>query len=173
MHFKQTLERKRGNDRIPDDILVRVRTEMEKMHIINPSESDIRKILRTLQLPLYYEKIPSILKFVGGANKLNIVTTEKTECPICFEEYIEMARLSCNHSFCVSCILKVKEDETIKCPLCRGIQKVMSDYNLTDEQIKVIMFEFERTHDTYKKGKNYEPFDYILKCIAKNNNICL
>lgn len=43
----------------------------------------------------------------------------KPECPICFDEIINVVELSCGHIYCKNCILEWKERDKDICPLCR------------------------------------------------------
>jgi len=73
--------------------------------------------------------------------------------------------------FCENCVKKITIDNSIKCPLCRGVQEMLCNYKLTNEECNIIMKEFTRTQEEYKIGKNYLPFNQIIKKIAENNNI--
>jgi hypothetical protein len=50
------------------------------------------------------------------------------ECPICFDEIIDILELSCSHIYCKDCILKWKQKGKDICPLCREIITYVS-YN--------------------------------------------
>ena len=63
--------------------------------------------------------------------------------------------------FCENCVKKITIDNSIKCPLCRGVQEMLCNYKLTNEECNIIMKEFTRTQEEYKIGKNYLPFNQI------------
>jgi late competence protein required for DNA uptake (superfamily II DNA/RNA helicase) len=107
--------------------------------------------------------------------KLSTITTEvKEECAVCFEDTVEFVQLECNHFFCESCINKIRNNNQIKCPLCRNRQMnhLMDQCNLSEKDKKTILDEFIRTEGEYRIfGKNYIPFDLIIRQIAEKNGI--
>ncbi|KAI5956410.1 hypothetical protein KGF54_000885 [Candida jiufengensis] len=40
-------------------------------------------------------------------------------CPICMSIAYKPIRLSCNHLFCVRCLVKMKQQDKMSCPMCR------------------------------------------------------
>ena len=49
------------------------------------------------------------------------------ECPICYEESIELITFSCTHSICIHCYQKLLQQETdVTCPFCRTIIDIES-----------------------------------------------
>ena len=57
-----------------------------------------------------------------------------SECPVCFEVYVDPQLLPCDHSLCVGCVDRIKEAGWIKCPMCQVVHDVISirsDFRLT------------------------------------------
>lgn len=60
------------------------------------------------------------------------MTDDGTECPVCLEEFsneqydicnlVGNCRIvcQCKHSFCMSCLQKMADARTYRCPLCRA-----------------------------------------------------
>ena len=180
VHFKHCLERILGNDIIPAYILESIEKELNKEAILNPTFLDIKLILKRLNRYTYIENIPSIMKHFQVEKKSQKITNQKIttdlmECPICFEEVTEVIKLECNHLFCESCINKIKENQSLKCPMCRKIQK-MIDANLnalTKEHIDVLLndFKYLQKEEFYKSGKNFRSFRDIIFDLAKRRGI--
>ena len=49
-----------------------------------------------------------------------------SECPVCFEVYVDPQLLPCDHSLCVGCVDRIKEAGWIKCPMCQAVHDVIS-----------------------------------------------
>lgn len=62
----------------------------------------------------------TIMVLLKGYNKAYVLVKGVQECPICYKTTIGyVAKTPCNHTFCVSCINKIRGAETIPCPMCR------------------------------------------------------
>ena len=46
---------------------------------------------------------------------------ELTDCVICTKVFTDPQVLPCNHVFCKSCVNRIKDAGTIKCPYCRRV----------------------------------------------------
>ena len=175
-HFREALKRFQGNDEIPESVPQEIREVLQTKHITNPSHKTIKTILKELKLHVYYENIPTIVRRLTKGEQLNEITkiyVEQTECPVCFEEIVGMVKLNCKHLFCEECILQLKKDDIVKCPLCRRLQDMVNNPVLTQEQIDKLVNDFNKSYILYKRGKNFIPFDEIIRDIAKRNDIVL
>lgn len=67
-------------------------------------------------------------------------------CSVCYTDIINIVTLKCKHNFCLDCILKMnkfrKDEEEIKCPLCRKIININDTYKNID--INKIGIEYKR-----------------------------
>ncbi|AYV76966.1 MAG: hypothetical protein Barrevirus6_4 [Barrevirus sp.] len=174
-YMKQKLEKEQGANKVPSLLLEKIGIELVKREIVKPCRSDIKSILKDFKLVKYYDLIPSILKQLNKDKGKELVKViAEMECPICLEEVKEAIKLICNHLFCEGCIEKLKNDDEIKCPLCRNIQDVINDYELSESDMKIIVDEFVRSGDEYKVGQNYcMSFDNIIADICKKKGIKL
>jgi hypothetical protein len=86
-------------------------------------------------------KIPSVCICIEETNELE----QLVECPICLDEkqIFDSVQLNCNHSFCVTCIIKhmdiTKINQLPNCPLCRTDIKMfevksIETYNLLQDK---------------------------------------
>lgn len=133
----------------------------------------IRMILRKPRRVRYYDMAYTILNHFNERKDLEIINKE-IECPVCYEDVNEVLKLECNHLFCKVCVEKLKQNNQIKCPLCRNIQNAFVTYNLSEEDKKIIMNEFIKFQDEYKIGKQHMlPFDLIIQNIAEKKGIKL
>ncbi|XP_072568016.1 E3 ubiquitin-protein ligase rnf213-beta isoform X2 [Paramormyrops kingsleyae] len=55
-----------------------------------------------------------------------------TKCPVCMEELEEPAALTCEHTFCLSCLLRSIQNNQRSCPMCRAL--VPDSFQLTVSQ---------------------------------------
>jgi len=102
------------------------------------------------------------------------------ECPICLEPMKSEYTLSCNHSMCMCCARKckkestencinidtifklyTKEDNPIKCPLCRCVEKKMTvdEFKEYDPETYEMWMNLELNCDEYGYSY-YEPVKY-------------
>ena len=51
---------------------------------------------------------------------------DMTNCPICFEKFVNPKILPCNHSFCEGCVRKMKKGHRIECPMDRKVFELRS-----------------------------------------------
>lgn len=118
-------------------------------------------------------KLSSLKKETITTANLSKITLAREECIICFEETAEFFQLECKHYFCEFCINKIRDNNQIKCPLCRNNQEnlFIEQCNLSEKDKKIILDEFSRTKEQYRIGKNYAPFGLIIAQIAKEKGI--
>uniref|UniRef100_A0A3B3SIL3 RING-type E3 ubiquitin transferase n=1 Tax=Paramormyrops kingsleyae TaxID=1676925 RepID=A0A3B3SIL3_9TELE len=55
-----------------------------------------------------------------------------TKCPVCMEELEEPVALTCEHTFCLSCLLRSIQNNQRSCPMCRAL--VPDSFQLTVSQ---------------------------------------
>lgn len=63
-------------------------------------------------------------------------------CPICFSVAYKPIRLSCNHLFCIRCLVVMQREEQKHCPLCRGEVIMEAD----TDNIDMDMVRFLKKH---------------------------
>lgn len=71
------------------------------------------------------------------------------ECPVCLEEIKKinmLKQLDCDHIFCVTCINKIKDNDNVKCPICR----IDSSLSQNDDEIRILTKEEIREY--YKQS---------------------
>ncbi|KAI5964282.1 uncharacterized protein KGF55_002224 [Candida pseudojiufengensis] len=94
-------------------------------------------------------------------------------CPICMSIAYKPIKLSCNHLFCVRCLVKLKQQNNLNCPMCRRTNAILdadsSNLDLKNMEIMKNMFPIEvreklreRDKERYRdlKGNNKDD-----KCI--------
>jgi len=173
-YMKQKLEEEQGNKNISEKLLTPIKIELDKRHIQIIDRNIIKSILRDLNLQKYYSLVPSIVKQLNKDKCLNkTILDDEIECPICFEEIKEAIKLECTHLFCETCMIKINSNNSIKCPLCRQVQETVKEYNLSDDDMKIILTEFINTEKEYRIVKNYISFSEIIKDIAHRKGIKL
>ena len=50
--------------------------------------------------------------------------TDQLTCPVCYQLYKNPRYLSCYHSYCEECLVKIQTETTITCPECRKVTKL-------------------------------------------------
>lgn len=66
-------------------------------------------------------------------------------CPICSSIAVKPIRLSCNHVFCVRCLVKLQRKGEDRCPLCRELNVLEADEsNLDEEHLKYLKLYFPK-----------------------------
>lgn len=162
-HIRFMLDSYDNPKNVPQEILDMIQRELEP--IPNPTERDIRLILKTKNLYDYLTYIEFIKKKVLKQNHI-ITLNEKHECPICFEEIEKsipnIVKINnCNHMLCIDCFNKIKSDDnTIQCPLCRKVNSSDILQNLDTklkeklvEQFKLLNPVIEQIAGKYLNGK--------------------
>jgi len=173
-YAKYKMKQLEGKQNVPDDVVSKVKAEIDNRRINTPTKFDIKQIMRDLKLQRYYDNIPSIYRIINKYKELTKTTlNEPMECPVCLEQIVEAIKLECKHLFCSICIEQIKKDDTIKCPLCRKINDAIEFHDLSEADQKTILDEFTLTQDQYKIGKNFISFDEIIKDICQKKGIKL
>ncbi|KAG5366056.1 Transcriptional regulator of form adherence 3 [Yarrowia sp. B02] len=66
-------------------------------------------------------------------------------CPICSSIAVKPIRLSCNHVFCVRCLVKLQRKGEDRCPLCRELNVLEADEsNLDEAHLKYLKLYFPK-----------------------------
>ncbi|AYV76970.1 MAG: hypothetical protein Barrevirus6_8 [Barrevirus sp.] len=172
IRFVQSYQ-KDDNNIVSSYVLDKVKGEIDRRQIMNLQRNDIKNILKGLRLYKYYELIPAIHKhFIKRPEKITL--DEEMECPICFEDIREAIKLVCGHIFCQICLEEITIEGQVSCSLCRKIQNVIHNYELSDADIKIILDEFTRSEDSYKVGNKYcMSFSQIMEDICGRKGIKL
>jgi len=171
-HFKKVLKQYEGKTQVPIELVHQVTTYLTEKQITNPNSSDIYRALRKLNKQNHYDDAYTILSHINKDKKLVQVSIE-IECPICFDEVDSPIELRCKHRFCKACIDQIKAKDTLKCPLCRRVQDIFEQHQLTPEQRDLIMRDFEVMQASF-----YDPrrrvytvsFDTMLQQIIDQNH---
>ena len=56
-----------------------------------------------------------------------------SQCPVCWEVYVDPKALPCDHSLCARCVEPLKQGSRIKCPLCKvvhDVSRIRPDFRL-------------------------------------------
>ena len=65
-------------------------------------------------------------KITNSAARVIKEITDYLTCPICYQMYVNPKYLSCHHSCCEDCLVKLQKESTIVCPECRKITHIRS-----------------------------------------------
>ncbi len=92
-------------------------------------------------------------------------------CPICFSVAYKPIRLECNHLFCVRCLVKMKMENRLDCPICRHVNAVTKadSFNLDRETMLTMKKYFPREIKQKIKERDrerYEDFVGDSKCVV-------
>ena len=58
---------------------------------------------------------------------------ELTECIVCFETFREPQLLTCQHTFCKSCVNRIVDAKAVQCPTCKAVsltEDIKPDFRL-------------------------------------------
>lgn len=101
------------------------------------------------------EQIHISFKSQAQANRINFVELEKSlTCGVCRELFNEPVTLFCNHTFCHSCILNLKQDwQGRQCPLCQTKvwQPSLKTVNFVIRDMVKSLFGEERYQKAYEE----------------------
>ncbi|PKS07060.1 hypothetical protein jhhlp_005657 [Lomentospora prolificans] len=102
------------------------------------------------------------------SNELVAVVPQLSDylCPVCFSIAFRPIRLSCQHVFCIRCVVKLQRRREKQCPLCRSntvmtatpanldiqLEKFLRKYFPTETREKKKANELERGIETYGPG---------------------
>ncbi|EGW32094.1 uncharacterized protein SPAPADRAFT_152523 [Spathaspora passalidarum NRRL Y-27907] len=68
---------------------------------------------------------------------------EDYSCPICMSIAYKPIRLRCNHLFCVRCLVKMKQQDKINCPICRRPNAILeADGSMLDMESMELMKKY-------------------------------
>ncbi|VDO99752.1 unnamed protein product [Soboliphyme baturini] len=104
-------------------------------------------------------------------------------CPVCFDIFRNPKCLSCGHSLCVDCVDKIKDSNTLHCPICTvensatSLPENFSLTSLTD------IYKSFVNQSCYKCGKITSAADlwicdqcdvklYCSRCVLKSHKSC-
>ena len=63
-------------------------------------------------------------KITNSAARMIKEITDYLTCPVCYQMYANPKYLSCHHSCCENCLVKLQKESTIVCPECRKVTHV-------------------------------------------------
>lgn len=165
-HFRNCLERYAGkeSDPIPDHIIDEVVAQLAIEKVSLATGQDIKSALRKLRYPQYYDYRNVILDRITSYAKA--LPVEHEECPVCLEEISSMIALDCKHMFCETCVHKLDNNHSIKCPLCRREQQVILDNRLTEEQLEILRDDYIRYKESLH-GQRHGPFENVIEQLIR------
>ncbi|CAH2351555.1 transcriptional regulator of yeast form adherence 3 [[Candida] railenensis] len=93
-------------------------------------------------------------------------------CPICCSVAFRPIRLNCGHVFCVTCLVKLKKEQKVNCPLCRyeGAIAMADGSNLDLVRQDLITKYFPLEVKEKMKERDKERYDEVVgknKCIIQ------
>jgi hypothetical protein len=166
-HFRHKLDKFQGKS----DLIEKIKNKMKEMDIDIIDSSNIRAILKELELYEWYDDIPYIMKQMVQTSFT--IKEEMFECPICFEEdKMSVIELDCKHKFCQSCVIKIKNTGSgiMACPLCRKKHFIKIFNKLTPEQINKLLADFDEEIANLEPNTNIR-FHYLLQKLCEKNGI--
>ena len=174
-HFRYTISKHNDPDKnIPDDVLQKITNYLTETEL-DISFENIKKAIRDLRIDRYFEDLPSICKKMLPSKEpqcKDIVVNEKYKCPVCLCQHDDVTELKCKHMLCHDCFNMIKENEIIKCPLCRQISLSTKEIftKLSKDQIDNLMLLFKKAHNAFTqlnlKRQCMLPFEIVL------HNLC-
>ena len=72
---------------------------------------------------------------------------QNSECSICFKRFVDPYVLQCQHTFCLVCIHKIKQNGKVKCAMCRdtcSYDVIKVDYK-TKELVAILARQSDET----------------------------
>lgn len=89
---------------------------------------------------------------------------EDYTCPVCLDVAFKPIRLECGHLFCVRCLVKLKSDNKLDCPLCRS-QKAIDQAdasNLDYETMQLMQRVFPKEVKRKMKDRDQERYKEVF-----------
>lgn len=114
----------------------------------------------------------------SNRSRLQQFCTEIAEdlvCPMCFEFFTDPRLLHCGHTFCLSCIALVAQEEQTPCPLCRTVTtQGRSELNqLKRNFLAGRLLEKLRQFDEHnRKCEECQTADCVVKCRQCRVRLC-
>ena len=119
------------------------------------SKSSVARSL-TKSSPLMVQDLAKATCFTISEEVLSIIPQLNDYlCPVCFSVSWRPVRLSCNHLFCIRCMIVMQREEKDHCPLCRqGVVLEATEKNIDNDMMKFLQENFKA--DVKEKQKQNE-----------------